>query len=343
MILHKRAAKTHTHATIADVAYAAGVSTATISRVLNNPEQVSQRTTEKVLAAIKKLGYVPQTAARNLASQRTNTIGLLLPSIGEDFFGQMMRGVEAEVGGSGYDLLIATQSEMTTTPVKRQILGRHNTDGMLIFTGNVFESAVLPLYREQFPVVLLYQSPPDDLPIPYVTVENKNGTKIIIDHLIETHACKRIVFLRGPADNEDSFWREKGYRESLKMHGLEIHEDLFGRGEFTELDAKETVLKMIADRIQFDAVFGGSDEGAYGALMALNEAGIKVPDQVAVAGFDDLSLARFMTPALTTVKAPTEQVGREAVKQLMKMIRGENPEIKTLLPTEIIIRRSCGC
>lgn len=340
---HKRTARNHTHATIADVASAAGVSTATISRVLNNPEQVSKRTTEKVLAAIKELGYVPQTAARNLASRRTNTIGLLLPSIGEDFFGQMMRGVEAEVAGSGYDLLIATQSEMTTTPIKHQLLGRHNTDGMLIFTGNVFESAVLPLYRERFPVVLLYQSPPDDLPIPYVTVENKNGTKKIIDHLIEKHDRKRIVFLRGPVDNEDSFWREKGFRESMKNHGLEVNEDLIGSGEFTEINAKDTILKMIADQVHFDAVFGGSDEGAYGALMALNEAGIKVPEQVAVAGFDDLSLARFMTPALTTVKAPTEQVGREAVRQLMKMIRGETPEVKTLLPTEIIIRRSCGC
>lgn len=333
----------HSRATIDDVAAKAGVSIATISRVLNNPNQVASETVDRVLAAVNELGYVPQTAARNLASQRTNTIGLLLPSIGEDFFGQMMRGVETEVAGSGYDLLIATQPETAPKAGKGLPLGRHNTDGMLIFTGNIFESAVVPLYQEQFPLVLLYQSPPDHLSIPYVTVENKNGTQKMIDHLIEVHGHKRIVFLRGPVDNEDSYWREKGYRESLRAHGILADESLIGFGDFMETTAKESVLKMIKEGIQFDAVFGGSDEGAYGALMALKDAGIQVPEKVAVVGFDDLSLARFMTPALTTVKAPTEQVGREAVRQLMKLIRGEKAEAVTLLPTEIIIRKSCGC
>lgn len=333
----------HVRVTIDDVAIKAGVSTATISRVLNNPGQVSHETAERVLEAVKELGYIPQAAARNLASRKTNTIGLLLPSIGEDFFGQMMRGVEAETAELGYDLLIATQPDAAGSTVKHLALGRHNTDGMLIFTGNIFESAVLPLYQEQFPLVLLYQSPPSDLKIPYVTVENKSGTQMMIDHLIEKHARKRIAFLRGPSDNEDSLWREKGYRESLRTHGIAADESLFALGDFVETTARDSVLKMIRAGIQFDAVFGGSDEGAYGALMALNEAGMSVPDRVSVTGFDDLSLARFMTPALTTIRAPTEQVGREAVKQLMKMIRGEEPEAVTLLPTEIVIRKSCGC
>jgi len=296
-----------------------------------------------VLKAVRELGYVPQTAARNLASHRTNTIGLLLPSIGEDFFGQMLRGVEAGVAESGYDLLIATQPENVPPRRGHLPLGRHNTDGLLIFTGHIFKDEIMPLYRDHFPIVLLYEPPPPNMDIPYVTVENKNGTQKLIDHLIDIHGCHNIAFLRGPEGNEDSYWREKGYRDSLTRHGIGIREELITLGNFTESDAKRAVLDLLKREVKFDAVFGGSDEGAYGAFTALTEVGIEIPAEKIVVGFDDLSLARFLTPALTTVRAPTELVGREAVRQIMKLIHGEQPDSLTLLPTEIVIRNSCGC
>lgn len=339
----QKTASTAGHVTINDVAKTARVSTATVSRVLNLPETVSSRTASRVMKAVREMGYVPQAAARNLASQRTNTIGLLMPSIGEDFFGQMLRGVEAEVADSGYDLLIATQPENNPGSSSRLPLGKHNTDGIILFTGHIFKDTIMPLYAQHFPIVLLYESPPKDMEIPYVTVENKDGTQKLIDHLIETHGCRNIAFLRGPKGNEDSFWREKGYRDSLTRHGISVREELIIRGEFTEQDSKQAVLEMISKKIDFDAIFGGSDEGAYGAYTALSEAGVKIPEEKIVVGFDDLTLARFLTPALTTVRAPTERVGHEAVKQIMKLLHGGQPDSITLLPTEIVIRRSCGC
>jgi LacI family transcriptional regulator len=331
------------YATITDVARMAGVSTATVSRTLNSPEQVQAETTGKVMKAVKKLGYVPQSAARNLASRKTNTVGLLLPSIGEDFFGQMLRGVEAEVAQAGYDLLVATKPESQVRVRSTQPLGRHNTDGILIFTGNIFEAEILPMYGEGFPMVLLYQSPPKGLKIPYVTVENKDGSRALVDHLIEEHGYRKIAFLRGPEGNEDSHWRERGFRESMERHGQRVDESLIEPGLFNEEAARQAVTRMLAAGKDFRAIFAGSDENAIGALTALAEAHIAVPEQVAVVGFDDLNLARFTTPPLTTVRAPTEKVGREAVATLFKLIRGEVTEEKVLLQTEVIIRQSCGC
>ncbi len=332
-----------TFATIDDVARAAGVSTATVSRVLNHSDRVQAETAGKVLATMQELGYVPQAAARNLASRKTNTIGLLLPSIGEDFFAQMMRGIETRVAEAGYDLLIATKPE-NRPPVHSGLpLGRHNTDGMLIFTGNILKAEITPMFQERFPIVLLYQSPPDDLKMPYVTVENKDGSRNLIDHLIEVHGCKQIAFLRGPDGNEDSYWRERGYREAMEKHGLSVDESLIEFGDFNVETSRQAVARLVGSGKKFDAIFGCSDEGAIGALTALAQADIAVPDQVAVVGFDDLNLARFLAPPLTTVRAPTERVGQEAVNSLLKLINGEEPDEKVLLPTEIIIRQSCGC
>jgi len=329
--------------TIADVAEMAGVSISTVSRVVNCSAPVDDATAEKVRLAVAELGYVPQAAARNLARRTTNTIGLLLPSIGEDFFSLMMRGIELEASAAGYDLLIATQAAIDTNPSRRLPFGRHNTDGMLIFTGNLDIREITPLYQVNFPMVLLYESAPKTLRIPTVTVENKDGTRSIINHLIETHGCRRIAFLKGPPGNEDSNWREQGYLSSLVEHGIEYDSDLVFQADFNTDTSVRVVLEMMQNGHKPDAIFGGSDEGAYGAFLALNKLGIRIPQDVVVVGFDDLTLAQHLQPALTTVHAPTEEVGRVAFRQLLRLIRKEEVELLTLLPTELIIRQSCGC
>jgi DNA-binding LacI/PurR family transcriptional regulator len=176
-----------------------------------------------------------------------------------------------------------------------------------------------------------------------VTVENKDGTRTIIDHLIEVHHCKRIAFLRGPIGNEDSNWRELGYSASLSAHGITFDPSLMIFGDFNTDRAYQSVLALMKNGSRPDAIFGGSDEGAFGAFLALNKLGIKIPDDIVVAGFDDLTLAQYLNPPLTTVHAPTEEVGRTAFRQLHRLIRKEEVEPLTLLPTELIIRQSCGC
>jgi DNA-binding LacI/PurR family transcriptional regulator len=149
--------------------------------------------------------------------------------------------------------------------------------------------------------------------------------------------------LRGPASHEDSVWRERGYRESLEAHGLNVDPDLIADGGFNREIAMTSVKDLLTRGQDFDAIFCGDDDSALGAFTALQESNRLIPDDVAVVGFDDVPFAPFLSPPLTTVRVPIEQVGREAVKQLVRLIRGEQADPLTLLPTELVIRRSCGC
>lgn len=329
--------------TIGDVALRAGVSIATVSRVLNGTAPVIGETAERVHAAIAELHYVPRSAARGLASQRTDTIGLLLPEIGGWFFPSMLRGIEAAAREAGYDLLIHTVDATYPLKASRRALGMHNTDGLIVFTNSVEQDELVHLKQSGFPIVLLHQTPPATLDLPVVTIENKSGAQKLVDHLIEIHNCRRIAFLQGPEGHEDSEWRERGYRESLETHNLPFDESLIANGEFDETIAADAVGQWLLDGVDFDAVFCGDDDAAIGVLSALQRAGRLIPDDVAVVGFDDVPVARFLSPPLTTVRAPTEQVGRDAVLQLVRLIRGERPESLILLPTELVIRKSCGC
>ena len=329
--------------TIGDVARQAGVSIATVSRVLNDTAPVIGKTAERVRAAIAELNYVPRSAARVLASRQTNTLGLLLPEIGGWFFPSLLRGIEAAAREQGYDLLIHTVEATYPLKASRRALGMHNTDGLVVFTNSVEQKELAYLKQHGFPIVLLHQTPPETLDIPVVTIENKSGAQKLVDHLIEVHHCRRIVFLQGPELHEDSEWRERGYRESLEMHNIPFEDSLVGIGEFDEIVAASAIGQLLMDGVDFDAVFCGDDDAAIGVTTALQRAGRVIPDDVAVVGFDDVPLARFLTPPLTTVRAPTEQVGRDAIRQLVRLIRGEQAEPLILLPTELVIRRSCGC
>jgi LacI family transcriptional regulator len=331
--------------TISDVAQKAGVSIATVSRVINETTPVTPETMQRVRDAIKELAYIPRAAARILASNRTETLGLLLPEIGGAFFSPLLRGIEAEAQMAGFDLLIHATSHIphASTPVAHRPLGEHNTDGLLVFTQSIDEKEMSRLSAFNFPTVLLYQTSPSSLNIPSVTIENKSGAKMIVEHLIQIHGRRRIVFLRGPEGNEDSEWRERGYHEALHANRIPFNPSLVAKGGFNEEEAQIAVQKLLIEGVEFDAVFGGDDDTASGVISALIHAGKRVPQDVAVVGFDDLPIARYLRPALTTVRAPIEQVGREGVRQLVRLIRGQQAETLVLLQTEIVIRESCGC
>lgn len=330
--------------TIRDVAEKAGVSISTVSRVLNQSAPVSKPKEASVLNAIDALNFRPRAAARILAKQRTNTIGLLLPIISGEFFASMLRGVERGVMEGDYDLLIhSTFMEAKPQSVFKRILGEHNTDGLIIFSNSLGEKELTRLHAINFPVVLLHRSAPQDVPIPSVTVENKNGARKITEHLITQHKRRRIVFFRGPEGHEDSYWREIGYLQALENHGIAFNPALVGEGNFKDRDAQDAIDALLMDGVQFDAVFAGDDEAASGVLRALRWAGIRVPEEVSVVGFDDSSLAGHLVPPLTTVDAHVEEAGYVAAQQLVRLIRmGETNPI-TLLPTSLVIRRSCGC
>jgi LacI family transcriptional regulator len=327
-------------ATIADVARQADVSIATVSRVLNGTTPVQPDKADRVRQAMEELQFVPRHAARVLASQQTNTIGLLLPEISGAFFSPMLKGIEEAARGAGYDLLIHSTQQTGTT---RRRLGEHNTDGLLVFTNSLSPGELRRLHDMQFPVVLLHQTPPGSLNIPVIAIENKEGAAMLIQHLIQVHGRRRIVYLRGPEGHEDSDWRERGYREALESHGVDFNPELIASGGFDDEEAFVAIQQLLSEGHDFDAVFAGDDDAAIGVMRALKSAGRIVPQDVALVGFDDVPSARFFSPPLTTVRAPIEQVGREAVRQLVRLLDGEQAQALTLMRTELVIRVSCGC
>jgi len=329
--------------TIADVARHAGVSTATVSRVLNATGPVDEETASRVRASVDALDYVPHAAARTLASSRTNTIGLLLPEISGAFFQSLLRGVEMAASEAGYDLLVHTTRNPGAANAPRRPLAEHNTDGLLVFTDSLDTRELTRLYKNGFPTVLLHQTPPKGVQLPVVTIENRSGTREIVNHLIEAHNRRRIVFLRGPEGHEDSEWREKGYKEALSAHGIPFEPALVKRGGFNRDEARQALQELLLEGVGFDAVFAGDDDASVGVLLGLRQAGIQVPDAVSVAGFDDQIFSAALVPPLTTVRAPTEQVGVEAVRKLVQIIHGETVEPRLVLATEPVIRESCGC
>lgn len=327
--------------TIRDVARLANVSVATVSRYLNQSAPLSDATAQRVLQAMNQLHFTPHPVARNLATRRTHTIGVVLTDVGGEFFGPLLDGVLSGIEPLNYNLLIITaRPGLHANPA---MLGPMYTDGLLVFWDSLDKTDLQALIHSGHPTVLIHQSPPPGAKIPLVTIENKAATRRMVDHLVEVHHRRRIVFLRGPEGNEDSLWREAGYRESLAAHALPLDQNLIASGAFDRFVSQKALHDLIQAGIEFDAVFTGDDEAAIGALQALKEAAIQVPDAVSVAGFDDQRLAPFLTPPLTTVHAPTDQVGRMAARQLLRLINGEEVEPELLLPTDLVIRNSCGC
>jgi LacI family transcriptional regulator len=336
--------KSNSSITIRDVARQAGVSVATVSRFINDSAPVSTDVAGRIEKVMNKLKYVPHAAARQLASQKTLVVGFLLNSMYNDFFGPMLYGIESVVQQNGYNLLVAT-----TRPGKRfggfPPLGAHNVDGLLVFADTLGDDDLRSLHSQGLPIVLIHRSSPEGEHIPSVTVENKAATYQMMEHLIKVHNRRKIIFLRGPEGQEDARWRETGYREALSDNGIAFEPDLMLNGDFEQDIAYLSMKSFLAkpDRPAFDAVFAGDDSAAIGVMDALDQAKLSVPRDVSVVGFDDMRHSAFLNPPLTTIKAPTHEVGRIAAKNLFDIISNQPVEATALLSTEIIIRQSCGC
>jgi DNA-binding LacI/PurR family transcriptional regulator len=330
--------------TIRDVAREAGVSVATVSRFINKNAPVSTEVADRLDQVMSSMRYVPHAAARNLASRKTRVIGLLLNNLHNDFFVPLLNGIEAVVRKKDYNLIVATY-HASSRDHRQPPIGPHNTDGLLVFSDGLTDEDLAALNKSGFPMVLVHRTPPPDLSIPSVTVENTEITKNLVEHLITVHGKRRILFLRGPIHQEDSIWRETGYKSALQANGIPLDEKLILNGDFERDIAYQVMNEFLTNghRVAFDAVFTGDDDAAIGVLKSLHEHGIRIPEDVAVIGFDDLGFAPFLHPPLTTVRAPTESVGRIATERLFELLENNASEEVIILPTEIIYRHSCGC
>jgi LacI family transcriptional regulator len=330
--------------TIREVAKQAGVSVATVSRYINRNAPVSEEVSGRLEQVMTELKYAPHAAARHLASRKTHVIGLMLTNIHNDFYVPLLNGVEYVIRQKDYNLLVATyQSDAHGN--KLPPIGPHNTDGLVVYADSLGDDEMASLHASGFPMVLIHRTPPASLPIPSVTIENKAATYKLVEHLIVHHQKRRILLMRGRAHQEDSYWRETGYKSALEANGIPFDTRLVLAGEFEREVAFQSLTQFLANEkhVEFDAVFAGNDDAAIGVIKALQDNGFRIPEDIAVVGFDDLRLSGFLTPPLTTVRAPTAEVGRIATEQLFSLIEEQRLSGMTVLPTELIIRRSCGC
>lgn len=329
--------------TIREVAKQARVSVATVSRFINQNAPVSDELSERIQKVMNELNYVPHAAARQLATRKTRTIGVLVTNMNSDFFAPLFSGIENISRQNEYNLLVATYRPDLRKAYQPPI-GPHNADGLLVFADSLDDDQLVQLCDRDYPLVLIHRTPPDEYDIPFVTIENKSAAYKLVEHLIVQHDKRRIVYIRGPENQEDSQWREVGYRTALEQYGIPYRQELILWGEFDRDIAYTAMNEAIMDRnLEFDAVFAGDDDSAIGVFRALDEVGLRVPEDIAVVGFDDLRLAAYLNPPLTTVRAPTQEVGRMAAQQLFNLLDGKRTETVSLLPTEIILRQSCGC
>lgn len=331
--------------TIKDVAEKTGLSISTVSLVVNNKGNVGEETRMKVLKAIEELGYYPARSARNLASRKTWNIGFILTeehfSRSEPFYTKIFIGTELESRKYNYYVLLTTiPSQFSKSSIPRFLL-ENNVDG-IIFAGKVNQKYVQYVEELGLPYIFVDY----DLPgkkVSAVMIDNVRGGEIATEHLISL-GYKKIAFIGGDIEHPSIKGRFEGYRKALEKSGISCDENLcvVDEPDTRMINGYKGCEKLLA-KFKPDAIFAANDAMAIGCVRFLKEKGIKIPDEIAIVGFDDIEACIHIEPRLTTIRVDKEELGIIAVRRLVEMIN--NPEggiIRTYVPVELVVRESCG-
>ena len=365
--------------TIRDIAHLAGVSTATVSRVMNNKPDVDPATRERVMQIVHEHGFVPSVTASSLAGGRSPLLGVLVPSLTWPLMPQIMQSVAEVIEQTSYELVLYSISHRTdrSTLIDR-ILATRLIDGLLaVYPDGIASSeSAEPINRESsthlreiyergFPVVMLDdQSLPG--PIPWVGPDNRVGAYEAVRHLVR-HGHRRIAHIQGPLQYQCSHDRYAGYQQALQEAGIAVDPALVLQGDFTIASGRSAMAPLLAlsESDRPTAVFAANDQMAYGVLSVSEARGLHLPDDLAVIGFDDTALSAHTRPALTTVKQPFEEMGRSAAEMLLALVSaprlfgggaysqsvrpvgaradiGTQQPMRVQWPTELVVRASCG-
>ncbi len=327
--------------TIKDVAREAGVSVATVSRVWTDADCVSPETRQRVAEVAARLGYSPHGAARSLITRTTFALGVLLPDLYGEFFSEIIRGIDHVVRAAGYHILVSSshESKDEIDAALRSMRGR--VDGMIIMSSDLEAQRTLRTLQGSFPVVLL-NGDAESKAFDTITIENHEGARAMTRHLV-ARGHRRIAMIAGPERNHDAAERLRGYRTTLTENRIELDESLVVQGDFSELSGHLAVTQLLALESRPTAIFAANDSMAIGALSALRENDLRVPHDMAVAGFDDIPLARYMNPPLSTVHVDISQLGaRAAALLLLSLQKNGRPHQHLQLSTTLVIRASCG-
>lgn len=321
--------------TIRDVAARAGVSVATVSRVFNRKGPVREDTVKKVMEIAGEMQYVPHAGARSLSTRSTRTIGVLLPDLHGEFFSEVIRGIDVAARQRGYHILVSgSHSDAEEMSVMLRAL-RGRVDGLIVMSPDLGLGPISGALAADTPVVLLNTAASGRRTI---RIDNYAGARAVMVHLLSL-GHERIAFITGPERNTDASERRRGYRDALGDHPrIEVS------GDFTEDSGYHAVPELLSMTERPAAIFAANDAMAIGALRALREAKIRVPEDMALVGFDDIPIARYLTPPLTTVRVEIAELGRRAVDHVVNTLEHgvEGARKHDVITTTLVVRESCG-
>ena len=341
--LHKVTKKLPMSTTIKEVAQHAGVSIATVSRVLNNVGPVDERTRERVRESARQLRYVPNAMGRSLSRRKTEAIGLLLPDLFGEFFSEVLRGSDQTAQHSNYHLVVSSSHNNEKEIHAALTMMRGRVDGLVVMSPHIDAEILKENLPPSLPVVLL-NCPVESREFDSLTIDNVNGAHVMIEHLL-SHGHTRIAIIKGTECNFDAAERLRGYTVALQEHGIAPETCLQAEGDFSESTGYDAVHRLLAQSPRPTAIFACNDSMAIGALSALRDAGIRVPGEIALAGFDDVPIAAYLTPSLTSVTVGIHNLGVRAIDTVLHAVRHHNAHHKQqiILPTSLSLRESCGC
>lgn len=327
-------------ATIKDVAKAAKVSVATVSRALNGHASVSVEARKRILDAARKLRYVPHSAARSLITRRTQTIGVLLPDLHGEFFSELIRGIDQAARREGFHILVSSShgDAKEAAAAIQTMSGR--VDGLLIMSPHIDARLLKDTLPAGLPVVLM-NTPVDDIGYDAIAIDNYWGAYAIVSHLVG-RGYRSIALISGPERNHDAEERARGYHEALRERLPEATPRVIA-GNFSEDSGYRAGQRVLTLRERPDAIFAANDMMAIGCLFALTEAGVRVPQDIGIAGFDDIPISRFVTPPLTTVRVRIADFGQQALERLVAAF-DPGLHVQTSVQTlraELVVRSSC--
>lgn len=327
--------------TIKDVAKAAGVSVASVSRALNGHASVTRATYGRIMQAAQALHYIPNGAARSLITRRTQTIGALLPDLHGAFFSELIRGIDRAARTRGWHLLVSSSHDDADEAAAAVQAMRGRVDGLLVMSPHANSGFLSMNLPSALPTVLMNTGSADGHHARLV-LDNHGGAFAMTRHLM-AGGYRRIAFIRGPDDNMDAAERLRGFRDAMGELAAGSM-DCCLPGDFHEVSGYRAGQVLLDMRERPQAVFAANDMMAVGCLAAFHEAGVKVPEDIALAGFDDIPMARYMTPPLSTVRVRIAQFGQRALEQLIDTIEhpGDGVATEEVVPTELVVRASCG-
>lgn len=327
----------HEPATVADVARLAGVSPATVSRILNGTARVAQDKRQAVEAAIQKLKFRPNLSARGLRSGTTQTIGVLTQELESPYFANAAKGVDEALTGSGYTPLVVPGHWNPVEELERvALLVARKVDGLIVLGGRLSDAQIAELALQQ-PVALIGRRLLADRVTAFAQ-DQVEGARLATAHLIAL-GHRRIAHIAGPADQRDALERRDGYMQAHRDAGLSVDPALIVEGDFMETGGLAAMQTLLDRRAAFTAVFCANDQTLWGAQLVLHERGLSVPQDVSLVGFDDLPQSRYMTPPVTTVRQHTHAMGQAAAWSLLQALGAAvGRPVPDVPPIQLVVR-----